>query len=89
MLIDAYIGVMGSVAGGFFVLWHGAILVALARTARETKWRFDLRASLRAMLVAAIIIAIVIGAMAIGIRDMPSSYQRNNGTKINNPLKLL
>ena len=75
---------MNLVAGAFFVLWHGAIVVALAQAARRKKWRF----SPRALLVATTIVAIVIGAMTIGIRDMPPAYQQDNTKKSDSSLKL-
>jgi hypothetical protein len=75
---------MGLVAGTFFVLWHGAIVVASAQAARRTKWRF----SPRVLLVATAVLAIVIGAMTIGIRDMPPAYQQYNTKKSDSPLKL-
>ena len=84
MLIDAYIRAMGLVAGTFFVLWHGAIVVASAQAARRTKWRF----SPRVLLVATAVLAIVIGAMTIGIKDMPPAYQQNNTKKSGSSLKL-
>jgi hypothetical protein len=70
MLMHAYLSVMGLVASAYFVLWHGAIVVALARAAGRTEWRLRFPF----LLVAAIIIAIVIGAMSVGIRDMPTTY---------------
>jgi membrane protein implicated in regulation of membrane protease activity len=84
MLVDAYIAAMSLIAGGFFVLWHGAIIVALAQAARRTKWRFNPLA----LLVAATIVAIVIGAMTIGIRDMPAAYQQHSTKKSDNSIKL-
>jgi heme/copper-type cytochrome/quinol oxidase subunit 3 len=75
---------MRLVAGVFFVLWHGAIVVALAEAARRRKWRF----SPRALLVATTILAIVFGAMTVGFRDMPPAYQQHNTKKSNGSLKL-
>jgi hypothetical protein len=88
MLIDAYIGAMQLVAGAFFVLWHGAIAVALAQAARHTKWRFSPGALLRALLVVTTIIAIVTGALTIGIRDMPATYPQYNTKKSPSSLML-